>query len=135
MLQDSVAHSLEIALDSCKKQFHWDQWNCPTTDFLSKRSSPLLDREAAFVQSVKIAALIYTIAKNCSRGEISGCGCGSYQKIHQGNDLWTSTTHCSDQVDFSEQIAGNLFEQTDDTRLDAQGYAVIHNNRAGRIVS
>lgn len=104
-------------------------------DFLAKRSSALLDRESAFVQSLTAAALIYTVAKNCSRGDIKECGCNHYQKLRHDNDEWTARPDCSDQVDFSEQMTRSLFEQTGATRLDAQAYAIIHNNRAARIVS
>lgn len=137
-LQDSIAHSVDLALHSCQKLFKWDPWNCPTADFLAKKSATLLDRESAFVQSITVAALIYTVTKNCSRGEIEGCGCSNYRQVRHfnDNDEWrTMRPDCSDQVDVSEQITRSLFEQTSKSRLDAQTYAVIHNNRAARLVS
>lgn len=136
-LQDSIAHSVEIALQNCQNQFKWDRWNCPSVDFLSKKSATLLDRESAFVQTITIAALIYTVTKNCSRGEIDGCGCGKHQRIryNEADDVWRARPDCSDQVDVSERITRGLFEQTHNSRLDAQAYAAIHNNRAARLVS
>lgn len=145
-LQDSIAPSVELALENCRTLFKWEPWNCPTTDFLSKKSATLLDRESAFVQTLTIAALIYTVTKNCSRGEIEGCGCNNHHKIRYiSNDAgeddgdgaadWSAMRpDCSDQVDASEQITRGLFEQTPNSRLDAQTYAVIHNNRAARLV-
>lgn len=135
ILQDSIAHSVEIALNQCQNQFQWDRWNCPVNDFLSKRSSSSFDREAAFVRSITIAALIYTVAKNCSRGEIKGCDC-KHDRLHSlDNNLWSTVSDCSKKFEFGERMAINLFDQTTDKRLDAQGYANIHNNRAGQIVS
>lgn len=98
-----------------------------------------LDRETAFVQTLTMAALIYTVTKNCSQGEIKGCECNSVPSEWKFDiiDEPEIAYDCSDQIDqIGERIAGNLFSSAiSDTRFDAQGYANLHNNRAARIVS
>lgn len=120
-------------MKNCQQQFQWDRWNCPTADFHSKRVSTLLDRETAFVHSISIAALIYTVAKNCSRGEIHGCGCNNFREITASGSIKISD--CQEQMDFSVMIANKLLEQKHPERMDAQSYAMVHNRRVGEIVS
>lgn len=123
---------MEIALENCQKQFQWDKWNCPTKDFLLKRSASVLDRETAFVQAITTASLVYTVTKNCSRGELVGCGC-DVKKVNEDEFIWSG---CSDHVDQAEIIAEHFLEKKPSKRsLDIYGLAELHNSRAGRIVS
>lgn len=107
-IQDSIEQTAELVLKNCQQQFRWDRWNCPTADFQSKRSSMLLDRETAFVQTFTTAALIYTLTKNCSQGEINGCECIRVQKFEI--DVPEIVYDCSDQIDqIGEQIVAKFF--------------------------
>ncbi|XP_058837686.1 protein Wnt-8b [Topomyia yanbarensis] len=77
--------------------------------FVSKRyPDARLDRETAFVRALSTAALIYGYARNCSRGT---------------ND----TAQCSDERELDLERDDVSF------RLDAKGYASVHNRRAGWI--
>lgn len=121
-----------MALENCQKQFQWDKWNCPTKDFLIKQSANLLDRETAFIQAITTASLVYTVTKNCSRGELIGCGC-DLKKVNEDEFIWSG---CSDHVDQAEIIAEHFLEKTATKRsFDIYGQAKLHNIRAGRIVS
>lgn len=84
-----------------------------------------------------MAALIFTVTKNCLQGEIKGCECNSVTSLQKfDSDEPTTVYDCSDQIEqIGESIAANLFAPTTDTRFDAQGYANQHNNKAARIVS
>lgn len=122
---------MDLSLAACQIQYKWNRWNCPITDFLSKRSKPTYDRESAFVQAITIAALIYTVTKNCSRyNEISECLTCIDQPVGD------STFYCTITMDNDgERIINNVFDQFETpNRLDAQGYAEAHINRAGRAV-
>lgn len=137
IIQASIDHSSDLVLKNCQKQFRWDRWNCPTADFHAKRTSMQLDRETAFVQTLTMAALIYTVAKNCSQREIKGCECNSVTSLQKFDGYGPTTVYdCSDQIEkIGERIAANLFSSAIDTRFDGQAYANLHNNRAARIVS
>ncbi|EDS35641.1 Wnt-8c [Culex quinquefasciatus] len=113
-----VSESIELALTSCRSQFRWERWNCPTMQFLTKRNpAGSLDREAAFVRSISTASLIYTYARNCSRGNSYGsCGC---------NDMSQNWERCSVQ----QQLQQDPRELS--WKLDAKGYGNAHNRRAG----
>ncbi|XP_065075481.1 uncharacterized protein wntD [Ochlerotatus camptorhynchus] len=102
-----LSNSIELALSSCRSQFRWEPWNCPTMQFLTKRiPTATLDRETAFVRALSTASMIYVYARNCSRGStLDACGC--------------------DQCD-RETLLVEGFD-----RLDAKGYGNAHNRRAG----
>uniref|UniRef100_A0A1B0CJP0 Protein Wnt n=1 Tax=Lutzomyia longipalpis TaxID=7200 RepID=A0A1B0CJP0_LUTLO len=73
-LAEIVRNSEQLALRNCKEIFRWDQWNCPTGDFLQKRTSNILDKEGAFVKALSAAAVIYSSITNCS-GNFMECDC------------------------------------------------------------
>ncbi|XP_055587542.1 protein Wnt-8c isoform X2 [Uranotaenia lowii] len=115
---DLLSDSIELSLNSCRSQFKWDRWNCPTIQFLSKRvSGASLDRETAFVHAIGTAAIIYTYARNCSRGQDVGCECDIF-----GSD------QCRAEKQLSLEYLGSS-----DFRLDPKGYGNAHNRRAGWI--
>lgn len=139
-MSDALPQSIEKAKEHCQKQFKWDRWNCPTRDFLNKQASTDLDRETVFVQTISLAALIYTIAKNCVHGEIKGCECNkAVEQKRNSNAVFidSETIDCVDQVEFSEKITDSFFEEKEEqqTHVDIIDYARVHNNHAARIVS
>lgn len=92
-----------------------------------------MDRESAFVQAISTAALIYTVTKNCSRGDIVGCGCEEQKNKKPVDTIWSG---CSEKTDFAEHIAELIFNHGgNNDALDVQRFVELHNIRAGRIVS
>lgn len=87
----------EMSLQSCQASFQWERWNCPSTDFFRRLStkSSALDREDAYVSAISMAAVLYTITKQCSSGTIAGCGCCSNAN---------SMTPCSDDPQKAEEL-------------------------------
>lgn len=119
-----------MAFDSCQKQFQWDRWNCPHNDFLNKRSTQKLDREAAFVQSISFAASILFILANCSNIE------NKINSIdHQRQDIENGTFTSIDPIEFNGKIINYFLQLHKQTRLDIFTYAKRHNERAAWIVS
>lgn len=112
-----------MSLLNCKRQFEWDQWNCPTEDFLAKRSTPNFDRESAYVQAISMASLIFTLSKNCSI---------IAEQSLSHKMFWVN---CSTDLDTVDRVVQELFEYGSVANLDIQSFAEMHNNRAGRIVS
>ncbi|KAM8706829.1 hypothetical protein ACLKA7_010998 [Drosophila subpalustris] len=74
-----ISNSLENAIDSCQQSFQWQRWNCPSRDFIKRRSSPTaaleLDREDVYVAAISMAAIVHTLTRDCANGVIAGCGC------------------------------------------------------------
>lgn len=124
--------SNEIALKHCQKQFHWDRWNCPSSDYLIKKNSKYFDRETVFVQSLTLASLIFSIMRNCSRNNFPGCQCSvQFDNINFNNEI----PNCFDALDDLVDRISGTFDRSAITRLDAYEYSRIHNVRAVRIVS
>lgn len=133
-LVSSIEYSYELAITNCRREFQWEKWNCPQTEFLSKSTSEDYDRETAYVKAISAAAFIYTFTRNCSRGELNGCGC-DLKRIKNRDDRNWKWAGCSDHVSYGEEIANQVLDKQFSPGVDAQGYANMHNHRAGRIVS
>ncbi|XP_075163867.1 wnt inhibitor of Dorsal protein-like [Haematobia irritans] len=123
-LENVMSSSMEIALESCQSAFKWDRWNCPTSDFIRRGNSKstLMDREDAYVNAISTAALLYTIAKNCSSGSISGCGsCADNPYASKCSDnpkLAETLFRKHNKIDFSGDFYG---------KLSLQNYKAITN--------
>ncbi|KAH8242937.1 hypothetical protein KR032_003144 [Drosophila birchii] len=76
--EDISAKGLQLALASCQQSFQWQRWNCPAMDFVKRSTTPpetTTDREGAYVTAISMAAIVYTLTKDCANGVIAGCGC------------------------------------------------------------
>lgn len=128
-LSESVAESIQIALENCQNSFKWDKWNCPANSFLAKRNSHQIDREQAFVKALTTASLIYTFSKNCTRGNrLEGCGC----QINENDFTWSN---CKSSQYVDESLMNELEILITSKADDAHVYANFHNARAAKIVS
>uniref|UniRef100_A0A1I8PIW7 Protein Wnt n=1 Tax=Stomoxys calcitrans TaxID=35570 RepID=A0A1I8PIW7_STOCA len=113
-LETAMAASMKIALESCQMAFKWDRWNCPTSDFIRRRTTKavLMDREDAYVTAISTAAVLYTITKDCTSGIIAGCGSSSDKSFasqcsdnpQEAEKLFRSHAH----IDFSDDFYGKL---------------------------
>ena len=92
-----MGSAMDMAVQSCQASFQWERWNCPSTDFYLKHTSKPLqfDREDAYVSAISIAAILYTINKDCSSGIVAGCGCGNNPN---------SINPCSDDPQKAEEL-------------------------------
>ncbi|XP_061399848.1 wnt inhibitor of Dorsal protein-like [Musca vetustissima] len=123
-LDNVMGTSMEMAMENCQRLFKWERWNCPTSDFLLRRSSPSaeLDREGAFVEAIATAALIYTTTKNCSSGITAGCGSCSDNPY---------TTICSDNPKEAEELLRKHsdinFAKDFKGKIESHNYKVITN--------
>lgn len=138
-IQDILSEGMELALKHCQLQFQHDPWNCPVKDFLAKQQNPTMDREAAFVQSITVAAIAYTMAKNCSGGEgamgkRSGfCKCAFAKEMNGVNDVYDCFTNIEGTENELTQIINKL--SGDQVAYDPQGVMQLQNSRAGLYVS
>ncbi|XP_073823020.1 wnt inhibitor of Dorsal protein-like [Musca autumnalis] len=114
--------SMDMAMENCQRSFEWERWNCPTSDFILRRTtiSPELDREGAYVEAIATAALIYTTTKNCSSGITAGCGSSCPESPY--------TSQCSDNPKEAEQLLKK--HRNIDFPNDFRGKIEAHNYKA-----
>lgn len=104
-----------------------------------RRSHQPLTRESAFASAMISAGMVHAITKNCSRGELSGCGC---EADYAGNDqvqlsnkaqswMWGG---CSNHLIFGEQVTRNVLNELEKGH-DQHAKANLHNNFAGILVN
>lgn len=135
-LSDILAESMELALKHCQSQFQQEPWNCHVRDFLAKQQNPTMDREAAFVQSITVAAISYTMAKNCSgpdKERSSFCRC-AFKDMNGVKDVYDCFANIEDtENELTVQIIKKL--SGDQAAYDPQGMMRLQNSRAGLYVS
>ncbi|XP_066994945.2 protein Wnt-8b-like [Anabrus simplex] len=128
-LTDSVQSGAQLALDHCQRQFKWDRWNCPESAFVGRRwERP--NRESAYAVAITSAGVVYSVTRNCSRGDLLDCGCDTSLRGRTSEGwFWGG---CSDNVAFGEDVAIRFLEAVKEREKDTTGYIHRHNARAGR---
>lgn len=104
------------------------------------RSQLLSTKETAYSKAIVAAGIVHTITKNCSRGEIFGCGCNFHEDINtqkpsdilpQKDWMWGG---CTDDPSFAVELSEEFLDGME-KGTDAQAYVNRHNYRIGREVS
>ena len=98
------------------------------------------------------AGVTYTLTRNCSRGQLEGCGCAQHSNEPSKSNNFKISSHsltnkmcsvasrswrwggCSDNIKMGEQYALRVLDSLESGQ-DAQALANLHNNFAGRLVS
>lgn len=94
--------------------------------------SVLACRETAFTYSITAAGVSHAIARACSDGKLSACGCDSrYKGVSNEGWQWGG---CSDNVHFADQFSRKFVDAGEKGR-DFRTLVNLHNNEAGRTVS
>lgn len=89
-------------------------------------------RETAFAYSVTAAGVSHAIARACSSGKLSACGCDSrYKGVSNAGWQWGG---CSDNIHFADQFSRKFVDAGEKGR-DFRTLVNLHNNEAGRAVS
>lgn len=132
ILGDGFAKSSGLALETCQQQFQWDRWNCPHKDFINKRTTNKLDREAAFVQTLTFAASFYFVIMKCSK---NGTEEPDFISNRQPRNADKEMIKCTDSTQFNAKLINGFLQLHQQTRLDILTYAKKHNERAAWIVS
>jgi len=109
---------------------------CWSTKWLSSKTvilfSLLACRETAFAYSVTAAGVSHAIARACSSGKLSACGCDSrYKGVSNAGWQWGG---CSDNIHFADQFSRKFVDAGEKGR-DFRTLVNLHNNEAGRTVS
>ncbi|XP_072384879.1 protein Wnt-8a-like [Diabrotica undecimpunctata] len=149
---DSIASGTEMAIHHCQQLFQWEKWSCPKLVFSKQQRFPPTP-EIAYTKAIVAAGITYSLTRNCSKGQIEGCGCDKTDKnqINLGSEEFKNVhirkfqrnsypSHknvtkqvwggCSDDTTFSSRITEKVLESLD-KGLDAHAYVARHNFKIG----
>nr|CAD7585778.1 unnamed protein product [Timema genevievae] len=165
----TAVEGLQMAVDECQYQFQWHRWNCSSLSTKNKNphSSVLLQkgyRESAFAYAISSAGVAHSVARACSMGRLTACGCDpsgfratarrnfnpggrgrsrnkqpSSQKKQQQQQQPRASSRwkwggCSHNVDFGVDFSEKFLDAKEKAG-DIQSRINLHNNQAGRLVS
>lgn len=131
-VSELLSEGMKLALKNCQRQFQYETWNCPKKDFLAKQQNPTMDRESAFVQAITVAAIAYTVAKNCTKQKSSFCGC-AFKESNAVEDIYDCFMNIRNVEHELSQVIVQL--SGEDAAYDPQGMMFVQNSRAGLFVS
>ncbi|XP_064473250.1 protein Wnt-7b-like isoform X2 [Ornithodoros turicata] len=143
----AIGEGARLGLAECRRQFRHKRWNCSLTGATEGGFGHVFalgSREAAFVYAISSAAMTYSVARACWRGNLSGCGCdrsrestsnalGPLSGSVDGNeydDAW-KWGGCSADVKHSTRLARKFLDARE-IEGDDRSLMNLHNNRAGR---
>ena len=121
-LSASLAAASALSVKECATKFRGDIWNCPAVAF-DRSAGISKSREAAVVQAMTSAAIIHTIARNCSAGQLDSCGCGRNVDSVAQDWEWGG---CSDNLEYGNAIADE-YVQDEDSMVSQ------HNHDTGKV--
>nr|CAD7257631.1 unnamed protein product [Timema shepardi] len=158
----TAVEGLQMAVDECQYQFQWHRWNCSSLSTKNKNphSSVLLQkgyRESAFAYAISSAGVAHSVARACSMGRLTACGCDpsgfratarrnfnpggrgrsrnkqppSQKKQPRASSRW-KWGGCSHNVDFGVDFSEKFLDAKEKAG-DIQSRINLHNNQAGRL--
>uniref|UniRef100_H2YME8 Protein Wnt n=1 Tax=Ciona savignyi TaxID=51511 RepID=H2YME8_CIOSA len=130
-MMTSVADAAQMALKECQKQFETERWNCSTPPQPRRHRRSVFGRELlsgtrerSFVYALSSAAVAYAITRDCSLGNIVGCGCDQTWPQRAPFNQSFDWGGCSDNIRWGVEMS-KLF-------VDAQEYERGRQKRIGR---
>ncbi|XP_023340634.1 protein Wnt-8-like [Eurytemora carolleeae] len=119
-ISQSVAAGSHLAMEQCSKMFRNQVWNCPASMF--QPNFGISTRESALIQAILSAGIIHTVSRNCSAGELDGCGCGRNSPVTDESWEWAG---CSDNLAFADSVSEKF--------LPGGSLTQHHNLEAGKV--
>lgn len=93
------------------------------------------NRETAILYAITSGAVVHSITRSCSKGELENCACDP-RKVGRGRDrksefVWGG---CSDNIRFGVKFNRMFVDAREKVIRDARALMNLHNNGAGRRV-
>ena len=98
-------------------------------------------KEAAFVHAITSAALVHSVSKSCSSGDLRECTCAGRRVDRRASSrIRLEWIGCNDDVNYGVWLSKTFADPVADGRQSSRKKkgiiaANIHNNAAGRLVS
>lgn len=153
----SAIQGIQVAIHECQYQFKTHRWNCTSLERKNKNphSSPLLARgtfhqyktnkakhlskhscltgykETAFAYAIFAAGVVTQVARACSIGKLTTCGCLPVLDQRTNQWYWKG---CDHNVDFANTFTHRFLDSKDGAK-DFTSKVNRHNNKVGRNVS
>lgn len=100
-----------------------------------RKGRQLQTKETSFVSAMTAAGIIYSIARDCSRGQLKGCGCRN--STHSGTVYGNASfpVHCLDNLVYAEKVAAEFLQSLELESKDSTAAINLHNFVVGKEVS
>lgn len=80
------------------------------------------------MHAINSAALVWTVTRACSKGELTDCGCDNTKRKKQRKWQWGG---CSEDINYGVQFSRRFIDVQENSKADS-GLMNLHNNEAGR---
>uniref|UniRef100_A0AC35GWV7 Protein Wnt n=1 Tax=Panagrolaimus sp. PS1159 TaxID=55785 RepID=A0AC35GWV7_9BILA len=113
-LMPYVKNAAKETIEMCQEIFKEHRWNCSTIKKAPNFGSDLTKgtKEQAFVYALSSAAIVHSIAKACSKGELDYCKCGIAQNeniIFSNNDETSTNELPTDSPSINSEMDENAY--------------------------
>ncbi|XP_067935055.1 protein Wnt-6-like isoform X2 [Watersipora subatra] len=130
-LRREVEMGKQLAIETCQQNFADHRWNCTTTHSSFRRIMKTDTREAAYLNAITAAGILYSVTQACSMGVLWQCHCDRTIRDVSEDEMW-SWGGCSDDIIFGYNKS-KQFTKTKHISTDIKGLIRNHNNEAGRL--
>lgn len=118
-LPDTLIEARRLAVTHCEDQFKYERWNCSIETRGKRNIFKKLYKETAFVHALTSAAMTHSIARACTEGRMTKCGCGSSNKnTHinaKSNWKWGG---CNDNLKHGKRVTRAFLDLRGSSNVD-----------------